>query len=256
MTERVVCDAAESLKWTRRQVERWIRMRAKKYKLSKLQKFQESAFVALYHIVISLFGLYVMYDKPWLTDISHTWINFPKHEISNGEWWYYMISVSFYWAFCFSHLRSGVTEYLHHMCTILLLTFSWSVNLVRAGSLVLLVHECGDIILQIAKMCQYLEKHKATGVLLAVFFVVWVSTRMGIFPFWIVKNMYFEAPKYVFMPAAYVFYFLLFGLLMLNVFWTCMIIVVIFKSVFKGSVVNDIRSSDSSHSSEEDKKNT
>lgn len=246
-----ICGAADSLRWTKRQVQRWLRLRTNQVKLNKLEKFQESAFVASYHVVISLYGLYVMHDKPWLNDISYTWKGFPKLEISTGEWRYYIISVSFYWAFCFSHLRSGVTEYIHHMITILLLTFSWAVNLIRAGSLVLLVHECGDIFLQIAKMCQYLKKDRATGILLFIFIAVWISTRLGLFPFWILKNMYFEAPKYVFMPAGHVFYFLLFGLLLLNIFWTGMIIIVIFKSFFKGSVINDIRSSESDHSSDD-----
>ncbi|KAF2351105.1 TRAM/LAG1/CLN8 domain [Trinorchestia longiramus] len=241
-----ISNAAESLGWTRRDVERWIRQRNNSGKLTKLDKFQESAFLASYHIIISMYGLYIMYDEPWLWEISAAWLGYPLHELKNGQWWYYMISISFYFALCVSHLRCGFTSYVHHVCTILLLAFSWTCNLIRLGSLVLLVHECGDILLQAGKMTQYLEKQKATAVLLGVFLIVWISTRVILFPFWIFKNAYFEAPKVVFMPAAYVLYGLLLGVLALNVFWTFVILLIIVRSLFKGAAVEDIRSAESS----------
>jgi len=255
LKEHQLVEAARELQWSRRQVERWVRSKYNEKRLNKLEKFQESSFVALYHFVISVFGIYVLWDKPWLTDISHTWVGFPQLEMTRGEWWYYLISVSHYWSFCFSHLRVGLVDYIHHVFTIMLLTFSWAVNLVRGGSLILLVHECGDIMLHLAKICIYLKMQKTTSVCYVIFFVTWIVTRMGIFPFWIMKNMYFEAPKHIFMPAGNLFYLLLLGLFILNVMWTRMIVVAGYKNLFKGSGLNDERSSESS-SNEGGKKST
>ena len=253
-SDKDIVRAVESLQWSKRLVLRWLRQRLSSQKLNKLDKFQESSFIGLYHIIISIYGLYVMHDKPWLLDIKYCWMNYPRHEIESGVWWYYIISVSFYWALCFSHLKSGLTEYVHHMCSILLLVFSWACNLVRVGTLVLLVHECGDILLHIGKIFNYLKKRRSTEIILGVFFVVWVTTRLGLFPFWILRSSFYEGPKYAFMPAGYVFYALLFGLLILNIIWTSMIIAIIIRRSFRGMDVNDIRSSESSVTSDENSK--
>ncbi len=39
--------------------------------------------------------------------------------------------------------------FLHHITTIGLMVFSWSVNLTRVGTLVLLIHDCADIFLEV-----------------------------------------------------------------------------------------------------------
>ena len=39
--------------------------------------------------------------------------------------------------------------FVHHMITLLLLSLSWVCNLHRVGSLVLVVHDCADIFLEV-----------------------------------------------------------------------------------------------------------
>ena len=39
--------------------------------------------------------------------------------------------------------------FIHHMTTILLMVMSWSTNLTRVGTLVLLIHDCADIFLEV-----------------------------------------------------------------------------------------------------------
>ena len=41
--------------------------------------------------------------------------------------------------------------FIHHMTTILLMVMSWSTNLTRVGTLVLLIHDCADIFLEVRK---------------------------------------------------------------------------------------------------------
>ncbi|CAN0439062.1 unnamed protein product, partial [Discosporangium mesarthrocarpum] len=48
--------------------------------------------------------------------------------------------------------------FVHHWATLLLLAFSWLLNLVRIGSLILLCHDCSDIFLELAKIFNYLQK--------------------------------------------------------------------------------------------------
>ncbi len=41
--------------------------------------------------------------------------------------------------------------FIHHIATISLLSFSYIVNFVRVGTLVLVIHDCGDYWLEVIK---------------------------------------------------------------------------------------------------------
>lgn len=66
-----------------------------------------------------------------------------------------MISMAFYWSLCFSQFfdvkrKDFWQMFIHHIATIALMCFSWVGNLTRIGSLVLLVHDCADIFLEVS----------------------------------------------------------------------------------------------------------
>lgn len=65
-----------------------------------------------------------------------------------------MMSLSFYWALAVSQFfdvkrKDFWQMFVHHICTICLLSFSWICNFHRIGTLVLLIHDCGDIFLEV-----------------------------------------------------------------------------------------------------------
>ena len=187
-----------------------------------------------------------MHSKEWVWEISLCWENYPHHEIENDIWWYYMIGLAFFWsttAWSISEIGNGdnVKMYLHHLFTILLMTFSWTCNFIRIGSLVLLVHECVDIPSLLAKMFLYAKIEAPVNPLFIIFMVMWLSTRTGLYPFWILRSVFFEAYHYTWMPAAFVFYSLLSGLLVLNILWTCIILKVMVRKITAGKL-EDVRS--------------
>ena len=53
--------------------------------------------------------------------------------------------------------------FIHHMTTIGLMVLSWSVNLTRVGTLVLLIHDCADIFLEVRELRE-LEFRQLPGV--------------------------------------------------------------------------------------------
>lgn len=74
--------------------------------------------------------------------------------VTRDTWWYYMMSLSFYWALAVSQFfdvkrKDFWQMFVHHICTICLLSFSWICNFHRIGTLVLLTHDCGDIFLEV-----------------------------------------------------------------------------------------------------------
>ena len=246
--QNVITESSVSLKWHERQVERWLRRRYISSCPTKFDKFCDCGFQFLFHSVYFVMGWGVMYTKDWVWDISQCWENYPHHEIDSDVWWYYMTGLAFFWsstAWSISEIGNSdnVKMYLHHLFTILLMTFSWTCNFTRIGSLVLLVHECADIPSLIAKMFLYAKIEKPVNPLFMIFMTMWIITRMGLYPFWILRSVFFEAYHYTWMPAAFVFYGLLTGLLVLNLLWTWIIIHVMIRKITAGKL-EDIRSED------------
>ncbi|KYM77909.1 LAG1 longevity assurance like protein 5 [Atta colombica] len=253
---------AKQLDWSERQVERWLRLRRSQDKPSTLTKFCESCWRCFYYTYSFFYGLVVLWDKLWLWDIKYCFYNYPYHPVTDDVWWYYMISMSFYWALSFSQFfdvkrKDFWQMFIHHIATIALMCFSWVGNLTRIGSLVLLVHDSADILLEAAKMTKYANYQRLCDCIFAAFTILWVVTRMGVYPFWIIYNTSIEAPKIVPMFFAYyIFNSLLILLLFLHAIWTYLIIQIAYRAFNAGQMEGDIRSNSSDEVSDTSVNNT
>ncbi|KAL8623652.1 hypothetical protein ACOMHN_051094 [Nucella lapillus] len=170
-----------------RQVERWFRIRRNQDKTPVMKKFCESSWRCTYYAGIFCYGLHTLWDKPWLWDTNYCWQGWPEHHVSNDVYWYYNIQAGFYLALSVSlftdHKRKDFTEMIvHHVATLGLMFLSWMINFTRAGTLVLLLHDCVDPIMEGAKMAKYLKKESLCTALFVCFGLVWIITRMTIFP--------------------------------------------------------------------------
>ncbi|XP_066593918.1 ceramide synthase 6 [Prorops nasuta] len=242
---------AKQLDWSERQVERWLRLRRSQDKPSTLTKFCETCWRWTYYTYSFIFGIVILWDKSWLWDINNCYYNYPYHPVTSDIWWYYMISMAFYWSLSFSQFfdvkrKDFWQMFIHHIATIVLMCFSWVGNLTRIGSLVLLVHDCADIFLEAAKMAKYANYQKLCDFIFVIFTLLWIVTRIGIYPFWIIYSTSIEAPKLVPMfPAYYIFNSLLILLLFLHAIWTWLILKIAYNAFNAGQMEGDIRSNSS-----------
>ncbi|GBN05728.1 Ceramide synthase 5 [Araneus ventricosus] len=140
--------------------------------------------------------------------------------------------------------------FVHHIVTILLLTFSWTSNLFRIGSLVLVIHDFADVPLEAAKMAKYVERQRVADTSFAVFTIAWLVSRLGLYPYRIIYSTLYGALFIVPMfPAYYVFNTLLCALQVLHIVWTWMIIKIALRALSSANPgVKDLRS-DSEESS-------
>jgi len=165
-----------------------------------------------------------------------------------------MIELSFYWSLSISQFfdvkrKDFVEMFIHHVTTIALLSLSWTCNLTRCGSLVLLVHDCSDVFLELAKMLHYAKLNTLCDVIFGIFVLVWTFTRLGLFPTWILYSATVEAPQILEMfPAYYIFNGLFSVLLILHVIWTFFI----YKIAFNALAKKDEQIRDSRSDSEEE----
>lgn len=78
--------------------------------------------------------------------------------------------------------------FIHHIATIILMCLSWIVNVYRIGTLVILVHDISDIFLDGAKLIKYSGYQKVCDTVFGLFSISWMVTRLGIYPFWIIRK--------------------------------------------------------------------
>ncbi|XP_043290137.1 ceramide synthase 6 [Venturia canescens] len=246
-----VLSLAKQLDWSERKVERWLRLRRSQDKPSTLTKFCENSWRCLYYTYSFIYGIVILWDKPWLWDIKYCYYDYPYHPVTNDLWWYYMVSMAFYWSLGISQFfdvkrKDFWQMFIHHIATLALMSFSWVGNLTRIGSLVLVVHDCADIFLEAAKMAKYAKYQKLCDFIFFIFTILWIVTRTGVYPFWIIYSTSIEAPKIVPMfPAYYIFNFLLVLLLALHILWTWLILKIAYNAIYAGQMEGDIRSDSS-----------
>ncbi|XP_053617765.1 ceramide synthase 2-like [Plodia interpunctella] len=242
---------AKATDLSERQVERWFRLRRNQNKPSTLVKFCENSWKCTFYVCNFSFGLFVLWDKEWLWDIDQCYIGYPHQGVTNDVWWYYMVSSAFYWSLTISQFwdvrrKDFWQMFIHHIATIALLTFSWVCNLHRVGTLVLLLHDCADIFVESVKAAKYANYQKLCDSLFLALIVVWISTRVGIYPLYIIWSTSIRAPMLLPMfPAYYIFNSLLCLLLLLHVVWTWLILQIAYKTIQAGQMEGDIRSSSS-----------
>ncbi|KAJ1352162.1 hypothetical protein KIN20_008367 [Parelaphostrongylus tenuis] len=235
---------------------------------SKFKRVAECAWRLSFYICAWIMGLLIMLEEPQLKDVSECWRGWPHHNVTTSIWWYYMLEAAFYWALligtvCIDIRRADFMQMtLHHGITILLLNISWTMNMVRAGTLVLFVHDAADIFIEMAKIVRYADWKGVLNVLFVVFIIVWTTTRLIYYPFWIIRSVWFDAPELI--QSSYqwtniwqrpvvprILMVMLSSLLVLHMFWTYVIVKVACKSV-KGGELDDVREeSDSDSDSDE-----
>ncbi|XP_066465343.1 ceramide synthase 2 isoform X2 [Eleutherodactylus coqui] len=175
-------------KFTVRQVERWFRRRRNQDRPSLQKKFREASWRFIFYLVAFIAGMAVLVDKPWFHDLRYVWTDFPKQSMLPSQYWYYMIELGFYWSLLFRvafdvKRKDFQEQIIHHVATIVLISFSWCANYIRVGTLVLAIHDASDFFLESAKMFNYAGWKETCNNLFVVFAFVFIITRIIIFPF-------------------------------------------------------------------------
>uniref|UniRef100_A0AAY4DLR0 Ceramide synthase 2a n=1 Tax=Denticeps clupeoides TaxID=299321 RepID=A0AAY4DLR0_9TELE len=247
--------------YTERQVQRWFRRRRNQERPNQLKKFREASWRFTFYLFAFIAGLAALIDKPWLYEMEEMWKGFPKLTLLPSQYWYYMIELGFYMSLLFS-VASDVKrkdfkeQIVHHVATITLISFSWCVNYIRAGTLIMLLHDSADYLLESAKMFNYAGWRKACNYIFIIFAVVFIISRLIFFPFWIMYTTWVY-PLTIYKPffGFYFFNGLLLVLLCLHIFWAVLIVRMAIKFLPGNNIVEDERSDKEETDNSEDDDN-
>uniref|UniRef100_M3XNS1 sphingosine N-acyltransferase n=2 Tax=Mustelidae TaxID=9655 RepID=M3XNS1_MUSPF len=257
---------SKQLDWDVRSIQRWFRQRCNQEKPSTLRKFCESMWRFSFSLYVFTYGVRFLKKTPWLWNTRHCWYNYPYQPLTTDLHYYYILELSFYWSLMFSQFTDikrkdfGIM-FLHHLVAIFLISFSYVNNMARVGTLVLCLHDSADALLEAAKMANYAKFQKICDLLFVMFAMVFITTRLGIFPLWVLNTTLFESWEIVGpYPSWWVFNLLLLLIQGLNCFWSYLIVKIACKAISKGKagkwnplhVSKDDRSDIESSSDEED----
>ncbi|KAL3831740.1 hypothetical protein ACJMK2_023454 [Sinanodonta woodiana] len=172
---------------SKREVEKWFLHRRQQDVPDSMQKFRECSWHFTFYLSSFIAGCVILWDKPWFWQTKYCWKGWPQLNVTLDIHLYYLIELGFYWSLVFTlitdHKRKDFIEMVvHHIVTILLIYFSWTINFIHVGTLVLLVHDAADYWMAAAKMAHYCKKHKLCEGFFVMFCIVWVISRLGLYP--------------------------------------------------------------------------
>jgi len=233
---------------TEKHIQRWFRRRRNQDRPTTMTKYTETAWRCFFYLGIFLYGLATVTQKSWFWDVKDCWRNHPKQHVPADVYWYYMIELGFYTTLLFSQFadvqrKDFWEQFIHHIATISLMSFSWSVNYVRVGTLILCLHDAVDYLLEGAKLARYMNMRTLCDTLFGVFTFMWAATRLVVYPYVILWTT--GVDSYAIAGNSFsigLFNVLLWVLQILHVFWFIMIMTVLIKALAQGKVDKDVRS--------------
>ncbi|KAM6962820.1 ceramide synthase 2-like [Aplochiton taeniatus] len=235
-----------------RQIQTWFRHRRNQDRPSNTKKFCEACWRFVFYLVAFTVGLASLVHTPWFWDHRQCWEGYPKQPLEEAHYWYYIMELGFYWSLllCVSvdvKRKDFKEQVIHHIATIFLMGFSYCANYVRVGTLVMLVHDSSDFLLESAKMFNYAGWRKTCDTLFVIFALTFLVTRLVVFPNRVVHTTLVVSRDF-FQPffGYYFFNALLLLLQALHIFWAYLILRMVYKFVFLGKVERDERSDEES----------
>lgn len=229
-------------------IRNWMRIRKLQDAPTTMLKFRECSWHLLFYTSAFIYALIVLWNKNWVWHTENCWKGWPHHPVGTDLYIYYLIELGFYWSLILSLLmdikrKDFKVMIIHHIATIILLYMSWVLNFIRIGALTLFVHDIVDPYLAGAKMAKYCKNQAMCEALFGIFAIVWIISRLGIYPFWVLHSVYFEIHDHVApFPSFMVFASLLFILQILHIVWTYMISKIAIQKFTHGEIHQDVRS--------------
>nr|CAC03512.1 LAGL protein [Suberites domuncula] len=239
---------AKEIGWTQYRVQKWFWRSRNHKKPSLLTKFKETSWRFLAYSCLVGCGMWGTVKEPFFWDQSLCFYGYPSTPPSNAVLSYWAFQLAFYSSLLvsqFSDIRRKdfYQMCVHHIVTIALLMFAYTVNMFQIGVLIALVHDFSDVPLELAKLLHYASYEGLAQASFVVFSIVFVLTRLIVYPFWLIWSAYIDIPLIGGLyPAFYMFITFLLILQVLHIYWFKLIMTMVFQLLRNKELTGDTRS--------------
>jgi len=150
-------------------------------------RFAEQGWSFIYYAVSFVFGLYVHRNLPTrMLQPMDLWLNYPHIPLAGPVKFYYLSQTAFYLHQVLilnaeARRKDHVQMMAHHVITIVLIGASYAYNFNRIGCLIMMLMDCSDIFLPLAKMWRYIGLYTLCDATFTIFLVSWFITRHVLF---------------------------------------------------------------------------
>jgi len=215
----------------------------------KKKKFSESAWKFVYYSVVWWWGVNVVLREDFFWNTELCWVGWPNVPMSYSFKMFYFTQLAFYMHSFIAHVtievrrKDFVQMLVHHIISAFLIGFSYYYNVFRIGGVLLALHDFNDILLEGAKMGNYLKLDLFANLLFGSMIISWVFTRIIVYPRKVLYPCWFEvtelAQKH---PIDWViFFFLLLMVFLLNCYWLTLMFKLALKTFIAGEKLKDSR---------------
>ncbi|XP_072213484.1 ceramide synthase 4-like [Excalfactoria chinensis] len=227
-----------------RTVQTWFRHRRAQDHPRLTKKFCEASWRFTFYFTSFFSGVALLYDKPWVWDHSVCWLRYPQQPLLPALGWFYLLELSLYCSLVitlpFDVKRKDFKEQIiHHIATITLIFVSYCANLIRLGVMIMLVHDASDYFLELAKVLHYMKWKRVCEAVFIAFAVVFISSRLVVLP--LIIYYYYVTKFELFFLSCLINAFLVI-LQLLHIFWSYLILRMIFSVILYGAKKKDARS--------------
>eukprot|EP01025_Chloroclados_australasicus_P039071 TRINITY_DN4036_c0_g1_i1.p1 TRINITY_DN4036_c0_g1~~TRINITY_DN4036_c0_g1_i1.p1 ORF type:complete len:317 (-),score=14.33 TRINITY_DN4036_c0_g1_i1:494-1444(-) len=215
------------------------------------QKFVQSLWTLSAYVILFSLGMKASYGQPWFYDTRYLYEGWPNHD--TGGWLrllyitYFGFMTSSFWMLITWDVRRKDfwAFFVHHILTSAVIILSFSIKFLRGGSMMLLAHDIGDILLEASKLSKYSGLETLASILFVVFTLQWLVLRLGYFPFILLGSTFRQLPEIVgyFPPLAHVIQTFLIIIVVIHVYWFGLILKVLYNAVVLKKI-DDVREED------------
>jgi len=215
---------------------KWKEPKEKKF---RIERFAAVVFKFVYFSCITIWGFYLLSSREWFPtflggegDIKKCYEDYPNQVIPEEIRIYFLFQLAYHchsliFQFILPHRNDFMEMVLHHNCAIFLLLFSYFMNFVRIGTIVLFIHDVGDILTYATKALVDTQYVKLAVVVYFILMAFWLYLRLYIFPFYIIYSTITQTPEFVLQNLFFSYFFLnilLVLLFVLHVYWFFLLI--------------------------------
>ncbi|XP_043834392.1 ceramide synthase 4-like [Dromiciops gliroides] len=230
-----------------RETQRWFRQRRNQERPNLTKKFCESSWRFFFYFSSLFGGILTIYNETWFWESTKCFEGYPKQPLKTGIYCWYLLEISFYHSLLltlpFDVKRKDTKEQvIHHFIVIALLFLSYCYNFMYFGTLILLLHDITDILLEACKMLHYAQWKLTCDILFIIFAVLFIVNRLILFPSKIIGMIFYSRDLLKPFFGFYLTIALLLVLQGLHVFWSYCILRLVYSVLGHNKELSDVRS--------------